>query len=51
MTSTDMGSTPEWEDDLEVLPDTTVDESPEGWGEDDDSNDRRLLEDRPPHWG
>ncbi|WP_169738818.1 hypothetical protein [Jiangella gansuensis] len=39
-----------WEDDFDVLPDTTTDERPTGWGDDDSSNDDRLLEDRPPHW-
>jgi hypothetical protein len=37
-------------DDLVVLPDTTSDETATGWGEDDESNDRRLIEERPPHW-
>ncbi len=39
------------DDDLEILPDQTSDDTDTGWGEwragDDDS---RLLEDRPPHW-
>jgi hypothetical protein len=40
------------DDDLEILPDQTRDDTDEGWGEwrgaaDDDT---RLLEDRPPHW-
>jgi hypothetical protein len=39
------------DDDLEILPDQTSDDTDIGWGEwragDDDS---RLLEDRPPHW-
>jgi hypothetical protein len=39
-----------WEDDLEILPDTTEDESARGWGDDDGSNDHRLLDERPPHW-
>ena len=40
-----------WDDDFDVLPDTTTDESPAGWGEErDDSNDDRLIENRPPHW-
>ncbi|WP_165367652.1 hypothetical protein [Phytoactinopolyspora endophytica] len=44
-------STPNgWEDDLEILPDTTEDESSHGWGDEDSSNDRRLLDERPPHW-
>ncbi|QSB16598.1 hypothetical protein JQS43_10155 [Natronosporangium hydrolyticum] len=52
-----------WEDDDEVLPDTTQDERGPGWGDDypgpgsHDSHDsltgddRRLLAERPPHWG
>ncbi|HEY9409655.1 MAG TPA: hypothetical protein VIP77_08765 [Jiangellaceae bacterium] len=44
-------STPSsWDDDLEVLPDTTTDEAASGWGEDDESNDQRLSAERPPHW-
>jgi hypothetical protein len=40
-----------WDDDLEILPDTTTDESAEGWGDAaDDSNDERLAAERPPHW-
>jgi hypothetical protein len=34
-----------------VLPDQTRDDTGVGWGERDDTNDDRLLEDRPPHWG
>ncbi len=40
------------DDDLDVLPDQTSDDTDTGWGEwrggvgDDD----RLLEERPPHW-
>jgi hypothetical protein len=39
-----------------VLPDTTSDEQEVGWGDDlsddssDDAVDRRLIEDRPPHY-
>ena len=33
-----------------VLPDPIRDDTERGWGEHDDSNDDRLLEDRPPHW-
>ena len=33
-----------------ILPDESVDETEEGWNEESDSNDERLLEDRPPHW-
>jgi hypothetical protein len=45
-------STPSaWDDDFDVLPDTTEDESARGWGDDAaESNDQRLLEERPPHW-
>jgi hypothetical protein len=39
-----------WEDDFDVLPDTTSDERPDGWGEPDESDDDRLERDRPPHW-
>lgn len=39
------------DDDVEILPDQTRDDTDGGWGEwareDDDS---RLLEERPPHW-
>ncbi|HEU0041712.1 MAG TPA: hypothetical protein VFQ15_05120 [Jiangellaceae bacterium] len=43
--------TTSWDDDFEVLPDTTTDESAVGWNEDgDETNDARLLADRPPHW-
>jgi hypothetical protein len=34
-----------------VLPDQTRDDTERGWGEPDYSNDDRLLDDRPPHWG
>jgi hypothetical protein len=33
-----------------VPPDVTADDTDEGWGERPESNDRRLLEERPPHW-
>ena len=33
-----------------LLPEQTRDDTERGWGERDDSNDDRLLEDRPPHW-
>jgi hypothetical protein len=37
-----------------VLPEQTRDDTDEGWGErpdaDANSNDERLIEDRPPHW-
>ncbi|MFI5493055.1 hypothetical protein [Actinoplanes sp. NPDC051859] len=35
-----------------LLPDQTSDDTERGWGyRNADSNDERLLEDRPPHWG
>ena len=34
-----------------LLPEQTRDDTERGWGERDDTNDDRLLEDRPPHWG
>lgn len=46
-------STPSgWDDDEPVvLPDTSSDERATGWGDDaDDSNDDRLIAERPPHW-
>ncbi|WP_174255929.1 hypothetical protein [Phytoactinopolyspora mesophila] len=39
-----------WEEDFVVLPDVTADESNRAWGDDDASNDQRLLDERPPHW-
>jgi hypothetical protein len=42
---------PGWDDEVAVLPDTTSDEDDIGWGDDrGDADDRRLLEERPPHW-
>ena len=38
-------------DDEPVLATQTRDDTDRGWGERSDSNDDRLLEDRPPHWG
>jgi hypothetical protein len=41
------------DDDLDVLPDQTSDDTDTGWGEwrgGGDDDDSRLLEDRPPHW-
>jgi hypothetical protein len=38
------------DEDLVVLPDQTRDDTDAGWGERPSDNDRRLLEDRPPHW-
>jgi hypothetical protein len=37
-------------DDEPVLPEQTRDDTDAGWGERRDSNDDRLLADRPPHW-
>ena len=35
-----------------LLPEQTRDDTERGWGfSGDDSNDDRLIEDRPPHWG
>ena len=34
-----------------VLPEQTRDDTERGWGDGSASNDERLLEDRPPHWG
>ena len=34
-----------------VLPEQTRDDTERGWGERAYSNDDRLLDDRPPHWG
>jgi len=39
------------DDESPVLPETTRDDTDQGWGERPSSNDDRLLEDRPPHWG
>lgn len=36
-----------WDGDFEVLPDTTSDERRD---DEDESNDERLLAERPPHW-
>jgi hypothetical protein len=39
------------DDELDVLPDQTRDDSDVGWGEWREADeDARLLEDRPPHW-
>ncbi|WP_165966274.1 hypothetical protein [Actinomadura sp. 7K534] len=42
----------ELDDELEILPDQTSDDTDLGWGEwrGGDDDDSRLLEDRPPHW-
>lgn len=37
-------------DDLDVLPDTTTDESGPGWGDYEDDSVSRLMDERPPHW-
>ncbi len=44
-----MSETP-FEDDFDVLPDATADDTAAGWGEQDESNDARLADERPPHW-
>ena len=36
-------------EDPPILPDEMVDETDEGWNEESDSKDERLLDDRPPH--
>lgn len=43
-----MSSGSGWEDDFDVLPGVTDDETvPPG---EDESNDARLMDERPPHW-
>jgi hypothetical protein len=37
-------------EELVILPDSTADDTDEGWGERPTGNDDRLLADRPPHW-
>jgi hypothetical protein len=37
-------------EELVILPDSTADDTDEGWGERPAGNDGRLLADRPPHW-
>lgn len=37
-------------EDPPILPDEMVDETDVGWNEETESNDERLLDDRPPHW-
>lgn len=39
------------DDDFVVLPEQTVDDTDQGWGDRPASNDDRLLAERPPHWG
>jgi hypothetical protein len=36
--------------DDDLLPEQTSDDTDHGWGEQAESNDDRLLEERPPHW-
>ena len=38
-------------EEVPVLPEQTRDDTVAGWGEAEASNDDRLLEDKPPHWG
>lgn len=45
-----------FDDDIDILPDQTRDDTDAGWGESStgshpSSDDIRLLEERPPHWG
>ncbi|TQM70107.1 hypothetical protein FHX41_3826 [Actinomadura hallensis] len=40
----------ELDDELEILPDQTYDDTDTGWGEWRGDDDSRLLEERPPHW-
>jgi hypothetical protein len=37
-------------DELTLLPDQSVDDTDEGWGERSAGNDDRLRAERPPHW-
>lgn len=43
-----------FDDELEILPDTTSDEEDTGWGESPERSERsrieELLNDVPPHW-
>ena len=39
-----------YEDDLEVLPDQTGDDTDAGWGERSSGDDSAILDERPPHW-
>jgi hypothetical protein len=36
--------------DDDLLPEQTIDDTDHGWGERAESNDERLLAERPPHW-
>jgi hypothetical protein len=47
---TDGDRTVDLVDDDDVLPAQTSDDTDVGWGERPDSNDDRLLAERPPHW-
>jgi hypothetical protein len=38
------------DDDEPLLPEQTGDDTDRGWGERAESNDARLLDERPPHW-
>jgi hypothetical protein len=38
------------DDDQPIIAEQTRDDTDRGWGERSDSNDERLLADRPPHW-
>lgn len=39
------------DDELDILPDQTRDDTAIGWGECQEADDdARLLEERPPHW-
>jgi hypothetical protein len=37
-------------EELDILPDQTLDDTDAGWGEPLRGNDDRLLAERPPHW-
>jgi hypothetical protein len=37
-------------DDEPLLPEQTRDDTDAGWGDRFDSNDRWLMDERPPHW-
>jgi hypothetical protein len=47
---TDGDRTVDLVDDDDVLPAQTSDDTDFGWGERPDSNENRLLDERPPHW-
>ncbi len=50
-TGADDERTVHFDDDVPLLPEQTGDDTDRGWGERSRSNDDRLLDDRPPHWG